>query len=275
MIALKTGRYRQHLPYRLSESTHAGLSGEARRRPDKHFVTLRRGGDTPTTGIVNCGENMDLVAKLLISIAIGLLAILTGCQTPTETDWRLVSEADLTTEERRLRDAAHAARDELARRLKGRLQEELAASGPVGAVQVCSREAAAIASEVSEEFGVRVGRTSHRRRSPSNTPPVWAASLVSQRVDAPNYVRHGGGLYTLLPIRVGPECLLCHGDIGAMPESLVAAIDLEYPNDAGRGFSAGELRGWFWVECSSKSRRTSAPRQNAPSSSAALGAKVH
>ena len=202
-----------------------------------------------------------------------LLAVLSGCSRPAEDAWQVVDSSGLTREERELKDRAHAARDELAQRLKGRLLEELAESGPVGAVTVCSREAAAIADTVSSELGVRVGRTSHRRRSPNNTPPVWAKSLVTQRIESPTYVRTGGGLNALLPIRVGGECLLCHGDTAAMPASLVAAIDAAYPKDAARGFSEGDLRGWFWVECEAGPQNTpTAATGTMPDSSASSAA---
>ena len=52
----------------------------------------------------------------------------------------------------------------------------------------------------------------------------------------------------MLPILLQPECEMCHGEPAAVAEEVRARIDEHYPDDQALGFTAGDLRGWFWVE---------------------------
>ncbi len=49
-------------------------------------------------------------------------------------------------------------------------------------------------------------------RNDQNAPPSWAAGLIQQRVEDPQFVNlPNGQLGALLPIRLQPPCLTCHG----------------------------------------------------------------
>lgn len=144
---------------------------------------------------------------------------------------------------------AMKAKDELFQRLSSRLVEVLAAGGPAEAIQVCSQEAQVIASEVGEQHGVKIGRTSFRLRNAANRPPTWTAKFVDERSEKPEYlVLDDGSTGVLLPILLMPQCTVCHGDKESLaPEVSQKLADL-YPDDAATGFKAGDLRGWFWIE---------------------------
>lgn len=52
----------------------------------------------------------------------------------------------------------------------------------------------------------------------------------------------------LLPIKLQPQCVMCHGPSEQiLPEVKSALVD-RYPQDQATGFEIGELRGWFWIE---------------------------
>jgi hypothetical protein len=166
---------------------------------------------------------------------------------------RRTAPADLDPAERERFEAARAAAQRLFERLGGRLLQAVSEGGPAAAIDVCRSAAPAIADEVSAERGLRIGRTSHRLRSPANAPPDWAAELVRSLPEDPEAAgpwafRLGDGrLGVTLPIRAKKMCLTCHGDREAMPGEVRAAIASAYPDDRATGFREGDLRGIFWV----------------------------
>jgi hypothetical protein len=165
-----------------------------------------------------------------------------------EPKWQVVGEDELTPAQSEKRDRALAARDALFQTLKGRLVEAMGKEGPAEAIGVCKEEAPRLASEVSEEHGVSIGRTSFRLRNPGNQPPSWAEPLVEERVEEPTYLAAGDRLAALVPIRLGPECVMCHGPAEEIMPEVKTALAEQYPDDRATGFEPGDLRGWFWVE---------------------------
>ena len=147
------------------------------------------------------------------------------------------------------KEFASEATDALFARLSTRLTSVISEDGPAMAISVCSKEAPEIAREVSEEFGVSIGRTSFKLRNSKNLPPDWATSLVESRIDKPQYVDlPDGGLGALLPIVLQPKCVTCHGPQEALADDVRMALKERYHDDQATGFQAGDLRGWFWVE---------------------------
>ncbi len=146
------------------------------------------------------------------------------------------------------KELALAARDAMASQLLGKLMETLGSAGPAAAIGVCRQAAPQIASETGQKFGVAMGRTSFRLRNPKNAPPAWAEPLVAKQVAEPEFVLlPDGQLGALLPIRLKPECLLCHGPKEQILPEVREALAANYPSDQATGFQAGDLRGWFWV----------------------------
>lgn len=125
------------------------------------------------------------------------------------------------------------------------------AQGPVEAIAACRLKAPEIAAALSHD-GVRVGRTSHRLRNPSNTAPDWAVSILdtyeSDATDRePVSVPLGDGRFGYVePIIVQPLCVTCHGK--NLAPDLASRISDLYPADRAVGYEVGDLRGVFWAE---------------------------
>ena len=142
-----------------------------------------------------------------------------------------------------------AAKDSLFTKLSGRLMEAMSTSGPANAIGVCQVEAKSIATEVGKEAGVLIGRTGVRLRNTSNQPPDWAKELVAARTNEPVFAELSNGhAAALLPIKLQPQCLMCHGPKEQLIPEVKEQLAKLYPEDSATGFSEGELRGWFWVE---------------------------
>lgn len=148
---------------------------------------------------------------------------------------------------------ALAARGTLFKRLSGRLKQVMQEQGPASAIEVCSREASQLATQVGEDLGVKIGRTSLKLRNANNTPPAWANELLAKTptesmfVDLPD-----GQLAALLPIRLETKCITCHGPVDQIADDVKMSLKKLYPNDKATGFQEGDLRGWFWVEVPAK-----------------------
>jgi len=141
-----------------------------------------------------------------------------------------------------------AAKDALFTTLSGRLMEAMG-GGPANAIAVCQREAGALAEEVGRAHNVKIGRTGVRLRNQRNQAPAWAGEWIEQGVAEPQFaVLSNQQAAALLPIKLQPQCVMCHGPADQiLPEVKSALVD-RYPQDQATGFEIGELRGWFWIE---------------------------
>ncbi len=166
-----------------------------------------------------------------------------------DVGWQTVSPESMTDAQKAQHELGLAATNAMASELMGELVAAMDAGGPVDAIAVCGSKAPAIAAHVSEDYGLKIGRTSHKLRNPGNVAPDWAEPLISERVGEPSYVAGPAGeLGALLPIRLKAECQMCHGPQEQIDEELLAAISETYPEDQAVGFAEGDLRGWFWIE---------------------------
>lgn len=140
------------------------------------------------------------------------------------------------------------AKEALFATLSGRLMEAMA-GGPANAIAVCQREAGALAEGVGRSHNVKIGRTGVRLRNQRNQAPAWAADWIEQAVAEPQFaVLSNQQVAALLPIKLQPQCVMCHGPTEQiLPEVKSALVD-RYPQDRATGFEIGELRGWFWIE---------------------------
>lgn len=163
--------------------------------------------------------------------------------------WTRLSPAEMTPPQKALQQRCMEAVQTMGKRLLGRLEHALDEGDPAAAVEVCRTQAPAIARAVASEYDLRIGRTSYRLRNPANVPPPWAKGLVERRVEQPTWLAGPGGrLAGLLPIRLKPECGMCHGPQEEIDPKVRTALARWYPEDAATGFHPGDLRGWFWVE---------------------------
>lgn len=136
------------------------------------------------------------------------------------------------------------------RDLQQALREGLAA-GPVEAISACRVRAPEIADALSRQ-GVRVGRSSHRLRNPSNAAPEWVRPILEDYVNNPSdraartVALPDNRSGYVEPILLQPMCLTCHGR--KLAPEVASRIQELYPSDRATGFDVGDLRGVFWVE---------------------------
>jgi hypothetical protein len=142
-----------------------------------------------------------------------------------------------------------AAKEDLFKRLSGRLMTAMSEGGPAAAIEVCQVEAKSMAIEVGKETNVKIGRTGVRLRNTNNQPPSWAQKLIVDKTDTPVFARLSNEhVVALLPIKLQAQCLMCHGPSESLAPEVKEKLATLYPQDQATGFSEGELRGWFWIE---------------------------
>ena len=142
-----------------------------------------------------------------------------------------------------------AAKEDLFKRLSGRLMTAMSEGGPAAAIEVCQVEAKSMAIEVGKETNVKIGRTGVRLRNTNNQPPSWAQKLIVDKTDTPVFARLSNEhVVALLPIKLQAQCLMCHGPRESLAPDVKEKLATLYPQDQATGFSEGELRGWFWIE---------------------------
>lgn len=182
--------------------------------------------------------------------AIGAGLALSSCATvpPPSTE---LAEADLAS--------AGAIADQFQQRLSLQLITALREGGPVTGIEVCARQAPAIAAALSQETGSEVRRISLAPRNPAAMPEAYLQAplqdLQARPLNEEGRPRmigwiEGRGVdarhITLRSVVMQDQpCGACHGK--EIAPDVQAAIDRHYPADMATGFSAGELRGAIMV----------------------------
>lgn len=143
-------------------------------------------------------------------------------------------------------------------KLKTQLVAKLQAGGAVEAVDFCAENAQRLTAEVSEETGVRVGRSALRVRNADNAGPPWVTAELEawgdrKAAEVSPVVRvadadGGRRVRFAAPIPVEAPCLTCHGAPDVIPASVAERLDAHYPEDAARGYALGDIRGAVWAE---------------------------
>jgi hypothetical protein len=198
---------------------------------------------------------------LVICLACGLVAfscakpaeppaeIVAAEETVQESEWLETSPEMFTDTQRAQSELVAAATNAMFSELMGELMAALDSGDPGIAIGVCKDKAPEVGAKVAEQYGVQLGRTSHKLRNPANTAPEWADEYISDMVDTPVYlVGPAGELGVMLPIKLKAECQMCHGPQEMIDESVLAAVSEVYPEDQAVGFVEDDLRGWMWVE---------------------------
>lgn len=154
------------------------------------------------------------------------------------------------------RERARAAGADLGKTLRGALEQAVGANGPVAAIDFCRTQAPRLTQEVAARHGVRLGRTSLRVRSATNTPSAWQEEVLRDfagKVGAetpPASLEYtaelDGTLRWARGLRTEAVCTVCHGANVAAP--IAAELARRYPGDRATGFAEGDLRGVVWVE---------------------------
>lgn len=200
--------------------------------------------------------NVVFVKSIDLGLLVGCVLFAAGCSSKpsVETQGPDTENATVTivagqSPSEASKETMLAAKDALFTKLSGRLMEAMGSQGPATAITVCQKEAPAIAKTVSDEHGLRIGRTGVRLRNQSNIAPAWAKGLVRDKVDTPTFVTLSNGhSAALLPIKLQGQCLMCHGPKEQISPVIQEQLTKLYPNDQATGFKEGELRGWFWID---------------------------
>lgn len=184
----------------------------------------------------------------------GILLAFMGCQNtpppaPPSTPTPVATKVESSPQERAL-----AAFSQFEITLKGKLSSAIEQVGPVGAIEVCNKEAPLIADKISREVGFPLGRASHKRRNPENSGPEWLTPYLEKNREKP-VTEATVELFTLpdsevgvaRPIGIQPLCLTCHGESSSQSEELRNALSKFYPEDEAVGFKTGDFRGAFWA----------------------------
>ncbi len=142
--------------------------------------------------------------------------------------------------------------------LQTELQKELAAaiaaSGPEGAIEVCSVASPQMERRLSRESGAEIRRVSDRPRNPEHMVDEferramdrWRAEMAQGKKPALYHERSEAGLRVMQPIVIQNNlCLQCHGGPGQISAATAAAIAQRYPQDQAIGYALNDLRGAF------------------------------
>lgn len=196
--------------------------------------------------------NTGLMCSSVVTRSLLVLFCLSGCQKPAPpavVPTTSQPEVEVTTKSVDQKTRALAAKQALFDQLSARLLAAMSSGGPAAAIEVCSKEASRIADEVGKEQNLKIGRTSFKLRNPENKAPDWAQHFVDERIAEPQFVElEDGQLGALLPIKLKPQCITCHGPTDQIDPDVLSALNRLYPEDNATGFHIDDLRGWFWIE---------------------------
>jgi len=188
-----------------------------------------------------------------------LVVVALACSSPPAPEESLEDRAPVASDEQLERVRAVAGT--LGQQLAEHLFSELESSGPIAAIEVCSRVAQETAASLSRN-DLSVRRVSLEVRNPADEPDAWERGKLVElaRLAADNELpdelfsievaESGHELRYLKPIVIAPPCLTCHGDVATMDPELAQRLRDLYPQDRAVGYSLGDLRGAVSVRLS-------------------------
>ncbi len=157
-----------------------------------------------------------------------------------------VSEADL-------RAKADSAIKITFKTLSGKLKHTIQNDGIEAAINVCKEDAMRITDSLSQALNLKIKRTSHKVRNPQNAPDEWENKILTMYLEKtekgeplePVLEQVNGKWRYAKPIKIKPQCLMCHGEPAGKVKEL---LQEKYPEDQAVGFKEGDLRGIWSVE---------------------------
>jgi len=137
------------------------------------------------------------------------------------------------------------------------LTEEIARSGPEGAIAACREKAPQLAKAASEETGWMVRRVSLKNRNPKAVPDAWeravledfdrraAAGEALTGLEKGEVVADGDRkAYRYMKALPTQElCLNCHGTAERMSPAVKEKLKALYPDDRATGYGLSQVRG--------------------------------
>ncbi len=178
-----------------------------------------------------------------------VLAIFTSC---SSGEVKSLSEKEKAEYLQNGKEIVNAAFTVLSSRLKQAIQQ----GGPVHAIEYCRLEALPITDSISKAFNVRLKRTSTKLRNPANRPTPWELEVLHEyqqtmeKGEEPQakVIEIDNEVVFTAPIRVLPQCLVCHGEPGQdITTETMETLARNYPRDEAKGYKPGELRGIWSV----------------------------
>jgi hypothetical protein len=142
-------------------------------------------------------------------------------------------------------------------RLLAVLIDEIAKSGPEGAIAVCRDMAPQLAKAASDETGWAVRRVSLRSRNPKAVPDAWeraaledfdrraAAGESPATLEKAELVQDNGVSVRryMRALTTQQLCLQCHGPTDQLKPAVVERLRALYPDDKATGYAVGQIRG--------------------------------
>jgi len=172
------------------------------------------------------------------------------------------STTTAVADDTRLLEEARSVASSVPPKLLAVLQDEIAKSGPAGAIEVCRDRAPQMAKEASEKTGWNIRRVSLRNRNPKAVPDTWEQAVLQdfdRRAAAgenPATLEKGevvveGGAKVYRYMKALPTqllCLNCHGAPENLSADVKAKLSEHYPNDKATGFAVGQIRGAMTIK---------------------------
>jgi len=173
-----------------------------------------------------------------------------------------LAAAGAFADEGKLLDEARGVATSVPPRLLAVLQEEIAKSGPDGAIDVCRDKAPQLAREASEKTGWQIRRVSLKNRNPKAVPDAWEQAVLQDfdrraaagenpaTLEKGEVVVDGGSkVYRYMKaLPVQPLCLNCHGAADNIRPATKAKLAERYPHDKGTGYAVGQIRGAMTIK---------------------------
>ena len=140
--------------------------------------------------------------------------------------------------------------------LKAELIKAKKAGGPLAAIDVCKKQAPALAAIASKNSGWTVARTSLKLRNPANKPDAYEMKVMQEfekqlaggkraKKIAHAEIVEKDGVKTfrfIKAIGANKMCLGCHGAPKGELKDKLATL---YPEDKAIGYKSGDIRGVF------------------------------
>lgn len=190
---------------------------------------------------------------ILVTALAALLLVFGVVSACTEDEpaagWKRVDPDRISKTQDKQRHEAVRAKEALFANLSSKLRSAIRSDGIESAIGICRTEAPRLSEEIATARGLRIGRTAMKLRNSENAPPDWAGPSVRRHAEDLRYFQGPAGEFgALFPIRLRSSCMPCHGPEDKIDPAVRKKIVETYPGDRAIGFSANDLRGWFWVE---------------------------
>jgi hypothetical protein len=185
------------------------------------------------------------IKYLLTAMSITLLVV--SCQNG-------LSEADKGEYLERGKKIADATAENMLAEVGKNMKE----GGVAQAVPFCNIHADGLTTELAEQNGVSIKRTSHLLRNEKNAPTTHEQEIIAQfqKLQAEKQElspvveqNEDGTVQFYMPIKVAQKCTVCHGVLGeTLTQAHDSIIKSIYPKDQAIGFREGDLRGIWSIQ---------------------------